>query len=156
MAARDGLIAENGNGGVLVGCYVSMAGPLIQLFGGAGEILQEEGGDGGDERRFRAGSESEFDTGVGGNARDKIKCRGIIEGNGDRTAQKAAPEGDDPFRRVRAPEENAVAGTNAMFFQLERAEDGLPGEPLVSPGFAAITALLDDGDPAREASEFIE
>jgi hypothetical protein len=43
-----------------------------------------------------------------------------------------------------------------MFFQLDRAEDGLPGEPLVSPGFAAITALLDDGDPAREASEFIE
>jgi hypothetical protein len=128
----------------------------MQLFGGAGKILQEEGGDGGDERRFRAGSEGEFDSGVGGNARDKIKCRGIIEGNSDRTAQKAAPEGGDPFRRVRAPEENAVAGSDALFFQLESAEDGSPRELLVSASFTAITALLDDGDPAREASEFIE
>jgi hypothetical protein len=133
-----------------------MTGRLISLFGGAGEILQEEGGDGGSEMRFGAGSESEFDSGIGSNARDKIKCRGIIEGNSDRTTQKAAPEGGDPFGGIGAPEEDAVAGTNAMFFQLESAEDGIPGEPLVSPSFAAIAAPLNNGDAARETSEFIE
>jgi hypothetical protein len=133
-----------------------MTGRLIQFFGSAGEILQEEGGDGGDERRFRAGSESEFDSSIGSDAGGKIERRGIIEGNSDSAAQEAAPEGGHPFRGVSAPEENAVASSNATFFQLESAEDGIPGELLVSPSFAAIAASLNDGDPAGEASEFIE
>jgi len=40
---------------------------------------------------------------------------------------------------------------NAAFLQLESAEDGSAGELLVGPGFAAITALLDNGDATREA-----
>ena len=52
MAARDGLIGETGNCGVQAGFCVSMTGPLVQRFGSAGIILQEEGGDGGSEVRF--------------------------------------------------------------------------------------------------------
>ena len=52
MAAGNGLIGENGNGGVQAGLCISMTGRLMQLFGGAGEILQEEGGDGGSKVRF--------------------------------------------------------------------------------------------------------
>jgi len=110
MAAGDGLIGENGNCGVQADYCVSMTGRLIQLFGDAGEILQEEGRGGGSEGRFRAGNESEFDTSIGGNAGGKIERRGIIEGNSDSAAQEAAPEGGDPFCGVSAPEENAVAG----------------------------------------------
>jgi len=156
MAAGDGLIGENGNCGVQADYCVSMTGRLIQLFGDAGEILQEEGRGGGSEGRFRAGNESEFDTSIGGNAGGKIERRGIIEGNSDSAAQEAAPEGGDPFCGVSAPEENAVAGLNAAFLQLESAEDGSAGELLVGPGFAAITALLDNGDATREACKFIE
>jgi len=133
-----------------------MTGRLIQLSGGAGKILQEEGGDGGSKVRFRAGNEGEFDAGIGGNVGGKIERRGIIEGNNDHAAQQATPEGGHPFRGVSAPKEDAVAGSNATFFQLKSAEDGIPGEPLVSPGFAAITALLDNGDATRETCEFIE
>src|SRR5271157_1865235 len=107
-------------------------------------------------KRFCAGSESELDAGIRSDPGGKIECRGIIEGNNNRAAQQATPEGGDPFRGIRTPEKDAIAGLNATFFQLESAEDGSPGELLVSPSIATITALLDNSDAAREACKFIE
>src|SRR5208283_3015840 len=47
MAARDGLVGENGKVGVQTSFWIFMTGRIIQSYGAAGKILQEAGGDGG-------------------------------------------------------------------------------------------------------------
>jgi hypothetical protein len=106
--------------------------------------------------RFGTRSESEIDTGIGDNTIGKFGRGRIIEGNSDRAPQQATPEGSDPFRRVRAPQEDAIIGPNTTFFQLASAQDGHSQEFLIGPDFTAIAVLLDKSDATGEASELVK
>ena len=100
MVACDGVIAESGTDELNDKFSASVIDRRIHFLGGDGRIFQEEGGDGGSEDRFGTRHESEFDACICGDARGKFWGGGIIEGDDNSAAQKAAPEGSDPFRGV--------------------------------------------------------
>ncbi len=77
----------------------------------------------------------------------------VIDRDGDRAAEEAAPEGGHPFGAVRAPEEDEVAGADAALLQFVRDAKSDCCQFVVSPGFAAVAATLHYGDAAGVAME---
>src|SRR5260370_11436023 len=88
--------------------------------------------------------------------RGEVGRSAVLHGPGDCAAQQASPKRSHPFRAVRTPKQDAVAGADSALFQIVREPGGNPGQPRIVPGFAPVPAALDCGDVAPVAAEIIE
>ena len=141
-----------------LGCFTgnSPRGEDAMLRCYVGQILQYQGRNGWIERRLVTGGDDQFDLRIASDARGKIARSGIVHRHGDGTEEEAAPEGGEPFGRVRSPEEDAVAGLNVAGLEGVCEEQSEGGEAFVAPGRVTITSRVDNGAIALEAFEIGE
>ena len=90
--------------------------------------------------------DDELRGGVGDDAGGEAGGAGGVEGDDEDSAEEAAEEGGDPVGGVLAPEDDAVAGSDAAAVELGGEAAGELGELAVGGGVAAIAAMDDDGD----------
>src|SRR5580765_4956883 len=78
-------------------------------------------------------------------ALSEISSARFVDRNDDHAPQRTTKERHHPFRRVRAPQQDALTFADAALFQFARKTVRGLGHLPVAPAFSAVSAMLDVG-----------
>src|SRR5882757_9121043 len=142
VISSDGLIGKGlmvGQGQVAIVASDTRAG----LLGAVGQILQIQRDDGSVKRRFARRGNHQLGGCSTCNTSGKIESGAIVDGDDNRAAQEASPEGGHPFGAIGAPKQDAITGANAALLQIVRKAEGNCRQFSVGPRFTAVSPALN-------------